>query len=120
MKHALRWFEIPVTNLDRAAAFYEAVFEVTLWRDTVAGTPHAIFPVAEGGITGALVTRAPAPPGSFGTTVYLVCENAAAAVERARHAGGELVMEPTLLTNIGVIAAIRDLDHNVIGLHAAM
>jgi predicted enzyme related to lactoylglutathione lyase len=51
--------------------------------------------------------------------VYLACENAAATVECARHAGGELVMEPRLLTNIGVIAAIRDLDHNVIGLHAA-
>jgi predicted enzyme related to lactoylglutathione lyase len=62
MKNALTWFEIPVTNLDRAAAFYEAVFGVTLWRDTVAGTPHAIFPVAEGGITGALVTRAPRRP----------------------------------------------------------
>lgn len=119
MKSVVRWFEIPVTNLERAAAFYEAVFEITLWRDTVAGTPHAVFPVDEGGITGALVTRAPTSPGSLGATVYLVCENVAAAVERARRAGGELVMEPATLTDIGIIAAIRDLDRNVIGLHSA-
>jgi uncharacterized protein len=118
MKNMVTWFEIPTGDLDRAARFYEAVIGVSLWRETVAGVPHAIFPVEEGGITGALVTRAPTRPGSLGAVVYLACESVEAALERARVAGGEVVMPATLLDNIGTIAAIRDLDNNTVGLHA--
>jgi predicted enzyme related to lactoylglutathione lyase len=117
MKSTLTWFEVPVTDLERAAAFYEAVFAVELWRQSVAGIPHAIFPVAEGGVTGALVTRAPTKPGPFGTTAYLACDNVDSALERALAAGGKQAMPKTPLPNIGDIAAFRDLDGNIIGLH---
>jgi len=118
MKHTVTWFEIPTRDLDRAATFYEAVLGVTLWRETVAGVPHAIFPVEERCITGALVSRAPTQPGSLGAVVYLACESVEAALDRARVAGGEVVMPETVLDSIGTIAAIKDLDHNTIGLHA--
>jgi len=118
MKHAVTWFEIPTRDLERAATFYETVLETTLWRETVAGVPHAIFAVEDGGITGALVSRAPTQPGSLGAVVYLACDSVEGALERARGAGGEIVMPATFLDNIGVIAAIKDLDQNTIGLHA--
>ena len=118
MKNTITWFEIPTTDLDSAARFYEAVLGVTLWRETVAGVPHAIFPVEQGGITGALVTRAPTQPGSLGPVVYLACEGVESALDRARIAGGEVVMPATVLDHIGTIAAIKDLDQNTIGLHA--
>jgi uncharacterized protein len=118
MKHAITWFEIPTCDLERAATFYETVLETTLWRETVAGVPHAIFSVEDRGITGALVSRAPTQPGSLGAVVYLACDSVEEALERARRAGGEVVMPATFLDNIGVIAAIRDLDQNTIGLHA--
>jgi predicted enzyme related to lactoylglutathione lyase len=117
MQHAVTWFEIPASDLDRAATFYEAVLETTLWRETVAGVAHAIFPVDDGGITGAVVSRAPTQPGPFGVVVYLPCADIEGALRRARDAGGELVMPATSLDNIGVIAAIKDPDRNTIGLH---
>ena len=52
-KHAINWFEIPVTDMDRAVAFYEAMLGVTMERMTV-GTPVAVFPHDEGGVGGAL------------------------------------------------------------------
>jgi predicted enzyme related to lactoylglutathione lyase len=119
LKHGVTWFEIPVSDLERAVAFYEAVFGVELLRDTVADVPHAIFPVADGGVTGALVTRAPTSPGPYGATVYLACESVEVAIERALSCGGAAVMPLATLPNIGTIAAIRDRDGNVIGLHAA-
>jgi predicted enzyme related to lactoylglutathione lyase len=118
LKHRVTWFEIPVIDLERAAAFYEALFGVELLRDTVADIPHATFPVDEGGVTGALVTRAPTSPGPHGATVYLACESVEVAIERALSGGGALVMPGTTLSNIGTIGAIRDPDGNVIGLHA--
>jgi len=118
MKHAITWFEIPTHDIERAARFYESVFETTLWRETVAGVPHAIFSVEDGGITGALVSRAPTQPGSLGVVVYLACVSVDRALERVRGAGGDVVMPATILDNIGVVAAIRDLDQNTIGLHA--
>jgi uncharacterized protein len=118
MKHAITWFEIPTHDIERAVRFYESVFETTLWRETVAGVPHAIFSVEDGGVTGALVSRAPTQPGSLGAVVYLACVNVDRALERVRGAGGDVVMPATILDNIGVIAAIKDLDQNTIGLHA--
>jgi predicted enzyme related to lactoylglutathione lyase len=119
LKRGVTWFEIPVSDLERAVAFYEAIFGVKLLRDTVAGIPHAIFPVPEGGVTGALVTRAPTSPGPSGATVYLACESVEIAIELALSSGGAAVMPSTTLPNIGTIGAIRDPDGNVIGLHAA-
>ena len=120
MKHRVTWFEIPVIDLERAAAFYEAVFGVTLLRDTVAEVPHAIFAAPEGGVTGALVTRAPTSPGAAGVTLYLACESVEIASERALAGGGAVVVPSTTLPNIGTIAAIRDPDGNVVGLHAPL
>ena len=117
MKHAVTWFEIPTADLDRAAAFYEAVLKTTLWRETVTGVPHAIFPAADGGITGAVVAQAPTPPGPCGVVVYLACDDIEGTLRRARSAGGEVAMPATALATIGVIAAMKDLDRNTIGLH---
>jgi uncharacterized protein len=117
MKHAATWFEIPTSDLDRATTFYEAVLDTTLWRETVAGVPHAIFPVDDGGITGAVVSHAPTRPGPSGVVVYLACHDIERALRRAQRAGGEVVMPATSLDKIGMIAAIRDLDQNTVGLH---
>ncbi len=42
-QHAINWFEIPVSNLDRAAAFYEALLASPLRRASkrlVAASPR--------------------------------------------------------------------------------
>ena len=118
MKHAITWFEIPTHDIERAVRFYELVFETTLWRQTVAGVPHAIFSVEDGAVTGALVSQAPTQPGSTGAVVYLACDNVDRALERVGVAGGDVVMPASFLDGIGVIAAMRDLDDNTIGLHS--
>lgn len=54
--HALTWFEIPVSDMDRARRFYGTIFDTDFESDEPAeGFPMAFFPVAEGGVGGALV-----------------------------------------------------------------
>ena len=60
------WAEIPVTDMDRAIAFYEAVTGGALRRETMGPDEIAIFETkAEGGyISANLVVGTPAPEGT--------------------------------------------------------
>ncbi|HEX4321334.1 MAG TPA: VOC family protein [Acidobacteriaceae bacterium] len=119
------WFELPVTNLDRATSFYESVFGTKLAID--ARFPElAIFPRRhEQASTGALaVTHYPqheGRPSTDGAVIYLNCDGDMDGVlKRAKAAGGELLQEVAQLPGgMGWIAQFRDLDGNRVGLHAA-
>ena len=119
------WFELPVTNLDRATSFYESVFGTKLAID--ARFPElAIFPRRhEQASTGALaVTHDPkhdGRPSTDGAVIYLNCDGDMDGVlKRAKAAGGELLQEVAQLPGgMGWIAQFRDLDGNRVGLHAA-
>ena len=56
MLNPVSYFEIPVSDMDRAVDFYEAVFVVKLERTVIDNHEMALFPFDErrGGITGAL------------------------------------------------------------------
>jgi uncharacterized protein len=118
------WFELPVTNLDRATQFYETVFDTKLATDQ-RFPGIAIFPRRhETATTGALaVTHDPqieGRPSTDGAVVYLNCDGELDAVlKRAKAAGGELLQEVAQLPGeMGWIAQFRHLDGNRVGLHA--
>jgi len=122
----LVWFELPVSDLPLAIAFYEAVFATELRVD-----PHfpelAIFPRRrEGAITGALIQERAdeanhyTSPSGQGTIVYLNCDGDLDGVlARTKAVGGTVLQEVAQLPgDMGWIAQIRDLDGNRVGLHA--
>lgn len=43
-RNAAVWFEIPVTDMERAKAFYRTVLEVELKDENMGPNPMAIFP----------------------------------------------------------------------------
>lgn len=49
MKNLINWFEIPVTDMARAIAFYEQVMQISLRRETMDGGGLAVFPYVEPG-----------------------------------------------------------------------
>ena len=51
------WFEIPVTNIERAKTFYDKVFGVEIQIQDFGGTLMGWFPFAEGklGASGSLI-----------------------------------------------------------------
>jgi predicted enzyme related to lactoylglutathione lyase len=118
------WFELPVSDLGRATAFYETIFATKLKTD--ASWPElAMFPKsAETATTGALI-QVPREkligfPSADGTVVYLNCDGQLDAVlHRTTVAGGKVLEEVAQLPgSMGFVAQISDLDGNRVGLHA--
>jgi uncharacterized protein len=119
MHNAINWFEIPVRDLDRAVAFYEALLAVKLKREVFGGNPMALFPFAEQGVGGALLVDPRRTPSAEGALVYLNAgdrlDQALASVPAAR---GEVVLPKTHIGDPGHIAIVRDTEGNLVGLHA--
>jgi predicted enzyme related to lactoylglutathione lyase len=114
------WFELPVSDLNRAIAFYENAFATELKTD--ARFPGiAIFPRSDAeAVTGALAESGNGQPSSDGTVVYLNCDgDIDGVIKRSLAAGATLLKEVAQLPGgMGWIAQLRDLDGNRVGLHA--
>jgi hypothetical protein len=118
MKTIINWFEIPVQDLERATAFYEAVFAAKFQRETMSGMEMAIFPHEKPHPGGALLKADTFKPSAQGSVIYLHAPDLSAMLERVAKAGGECVLGPQELPdNIGTFALIIDSEGNRVGLH---
>ena len=115
------WFEVPVTDLDRAVAFYENVLGIEMEVHEAAGQRMAWFPMRPGarGAAGALVmgdeTHAPS---IAGVVVYLTCPDIEGALERVEPNGGLVMIPKTDIGEYGFVGFMRDSEGNRIGLHS--
>jgi len=118
---AINWFEIPVADLDRAQAFYEALLQAPLRREQAGPQTLAVLPYAKPAIGGALLAGPSAQPGLAGALVYLnVGPTLDAALARALAAGATLLVpRVTLPEGRGAFVQVRDSEGNRVGLHAA-
>jgi predicted enzyme related to lactoylglutathione lyase len=117
------WFEIPVTDMDRAVRFYETVFDLKLSRHEIGSLEMAWFPMIEGGLgaTGSLVKSEFHKPSDKGVRVYFTAHSGDVAIEagRVKAAGGEVLLPKTLVTEeIGYMAVVMDSEGNQIALHS--
>ena len=119
MQNAISWFEIPVTDMDRAQRFYETVLGRSLRREDFGGVTLAVFPYDEPATGGCLQVNASAAAGS-GIRIYLDCMPSIDAVlSRVEAAGGRIVAAKSALPpGMGFIAHLRDTEGNEVGLHA--
>lgn len=118
------WFEIPVSDMDRAIAFYEAVFGFEISRQQMGPVDMGWFPSAEAG-TGAPGSLVCYPddykPSVDGVLIYFTAHSGDLSVElgRVEAAGGEVVQPKTLITEeIGYMAIAIDSEGNRIALHS--
>lgn len=120
MSHPIHWFEIFVTDLERAVRFYQTVLNIDLRRENEDGRPMAIFASAvEQGVGGALVRQPGREPTSQGVLVYLDADGKLeACLGRVEHAGGAVVQPKTDIGKPGFIALVRDSEGNLVGLHS--
>jgi predicted enzyme related to lactoylglutathione lyase len=116
---AVNWFEIPTTDLERAAKFYEMLLGVELRRETFA-EPYALFPSSQKGVGGGLVQRANQQPSDHGALIYLNCDSGLdAALDRLKSSGqGALILSKRAVPGgFGWIAWVRDTEGNHVALH---
>ena len=107
------WTEIPVSDIQKGADFYSAVFGWTMTVDTTMGPdPMANFSPDMAGMHGHLYEGT---PGS-GSTIHLALpDSLEAGMERCRAAGGKILGEPVPLP-VGRFVYATDPDGNSIGL----
>ncbi len=123
-RNALSWFEIPSLNLDKSQAFYEAVLDCTMRRESMGSSEGAVFPYDNGkqGVGGAVMCGPTAPArAANGVLVYLDCAPSKLddVLGRVTAAGGSIAMpRQALPPGMGFIAQMIDPDGNKVGLHA--
>lgn len=118
------WFEIPVTNMERAIAFYEEVFDLSMQRQHFGPLEMAWFPLKEDGLgsPGSLVYHKDFyKPSTDGVLIYLTAhsgdlENELTKVETA---GGKILQHKTQISEgYGFMALIIDSEGNRVALHS--
>ena len=116
----VHYFEIPVTDLDRAVRFYGAVFGYRFERTVVDGYEMALLPRADGapGASGALAKGDVYVPSVNGPILYLSVDDIDPVLERATAQGAEILYAKKSIGENGYVAEIRDSEGNRIALHA--
>lgn len=125
------WFEIYVSNMERAKAFYEAVLAVKLERmpaptEEIGEMGMEMWKFPENkeaakttyGACGMLVKMEGFSPGRGGTIVYFGCEDCAIEAARVTGNGGSIFKGKMSIGEHGFIALVHDSEGNMIGLHS--
>lgn len=114
------WFDINVSNLERAKKFYEIVFDITLVDFPIEWGKQSAFPSDREGanISGALVEREGLIPTANNTVVYFVSEDCTTEEARVEAAGGKIVQPKTNIGQFGYVSLVVDTEGNTIGLHS--
>lgn len=122
-RNKVGWFEIYVQDMERARAFYQNTFEVTLERlESIESLDLEMWmfpgePDASG-CTGALVRMNGKDSGVGGTIIYFSCADCAVEAARAAKNGGQIVRDKFSIGEYGFISLVADTEGNMIGLHS--
>ena len=118
--NAIGWFDIYVSDMNRAVTFYESVLQHKLEPigDPTGETQMMAFPtdMAVYGAGGALVKTPHARPGPGGTLVYLSVEDCAVEQSRVVPAGGKVVRPKFSIGEFGWVTLCEDTEGNLFGL----
>jgi uncharacterized protein len=122
--NSVGWFEIPVTNMERAIKFYETVLDIKLSRNQMGPLDMAWFPwVEEGkGSAGSLVCHPDYyKPSADGVLIYLTSQTGDLNDElnRVEKSGGKVIQPKTLIAeDYGYMALFIDTEGNRVALHS--
>lgn len=118
LKDFISWFEIPVYNIHRAAAFYNSIYNMEMEVNVNSEYAMAFFP-ADKGIGGALVAGPGCTPNATGVLIYLNAGNDLDSVlGRVELAGGRVIMPRTMISeSAGSFALFIDSEGNRLALH---
>ncbi len=120
MENIITWFEIPVTDMNRARTFYSEILQMKLIDIEEGGYSMVMFPFTGENVSGALVEAEDqnAKPSADGVHIFLNAgDSLQEALSRVKKAGGEIVTEKLEIES-GVVASVIDTEGNKVGLYA--
>jgi len=118
LKNYISWFEVPVYDIHRAAAFYNAIYGIEMEISVNGEFAMAYFPADEG-VGGALIAGPGCYPSDTGSLIYLNAGNDLDGVlGRVELAGGRVIMAKTHINDAsGNFALFIDSEGNRLALH---
>jgi uncharacterized protein len=124
MKHAISWFELPATDLDRAQKFYETILDIRMIPLDSPQIRMRMFPVEDPmtGIGGALALAPKFYKSSAtdGPIVYLNANpDVQQVLDKVEAAGGKIIVPKTEISpEHGHMALFIDTEGNRVALHS--
>ena len=124
MNHAISWFEIPATDLERAQQFYESIFGISMIPMDLPNIKMRMFPLDDmmTQVGGALVDSDGfhKPSSTDGPLIYLNANpDVQNVLDRVEAAGGKIMVPKTEISpEYGFMAVFSDTEGNRIGLHS--
>lgn len=120
-ENPIRWCEIYVEDMERAKAFYQAVFDYQLTgMEDAEGAEMWAFPesMSNYGAGGALIKMDGIAPGGGGTVIYFGSDDCGIQEARVEKAGGRVFKPKSSIGPHGFISMVYDTEGNLIGLHS--
>ncbi len=123
-RNAVGWFEIPVSDMERAINFYEFVFNIKLSRNQLGTLDMAWFPMEDEkpGTAGSLVCMPEFyKPSSDGVLIYFTSQGGDLTTEllKVEKAGGKILMPKKQISeDVGYMGLILDTEGNRIAIHS--
>jgi predicted enzyme related to lactoylglutathione lyase len=116
----VNWFEIPVTDLERAKTFYQSLLGIKLVDVDIGLTKMSFFPMMEStyGAAGALVKSKGYKPSQSGILVYFSVSNIDKILGKIIMCGGKTVLPKIGIGKYGYIAHFLDSEGHKVALHS--
>jgi predicted enzyme related to lactoylglutathione lyase len=124
MKHAISWFEIPATDIERAQQFYEAIFQIQMINMDFPGVKMRAFPLDDPmeGVGGTIIDSGGyhKPSLTEGPLLYLDANpDVQLVLDRVVAAGGTIeVPKREISPEYGYMAVFVDTEGNRMALHS--
>ncbi len=119
-KNIISWFEIPVSDFDRAKKFYETIFDIEMDSTEIQNYKMAYFPTHDGKVSGAICFGEGYIPSGAGSLLYMNANpDLNLVLDRAAQNGGRVIVPKTLISSdVGYYSFIVDTEGNRISLHS--
>lgn len=122
-KVTVGWFEIPVSDMDRAIFFYQKIFDCTLYKLDMGEFQMAMFPGGGGGkgAEGSLVSHKDFYQTSSlsGVLIYFSSDDVSIELEKVEAAGGIIQIPKKMISpDYGYMGVFLDSEGNRIALHS--
>ncbi len=122
IKNTVSWFEIPVTDFERAKQFYSTIYEYEMSEQVILNDRMGFLPfdAESGGIGGAIVKAEGYQPGKDGVRLYLNGgDDLSIFLDRVEGAGGKVILPKTEISpEHGYFAIFEDTEGNHISFHS--
>lgn len=119
MKNPVGWFEIPVSDMERAKSFYEDIFKIEIDVHDFGQLLMGWFPndMESPGASGTLVKAETYVPSYQGTMVYFSVEEIDDVLPGIEPAGGKIINQKQSIGEYGFVAHFEDSEGNRVALH---